>query len=147
VTTTNELDRSDIDLVRTTRRRRAASIGAAAAAALLIWVVAHPIAGIDLIVGSGSAAHAIGPVSVVLVSAVVGAAAAAVAALLARITSRPRRAWFVTSGVLLILSLAGPLGAATIGAGLVLAAMHLVVGATLIVGIGRTLRPGREEQP
>jgi len=41
--------------------------------------------------------------------------------------------------LVLVVSLTGPLGAATADAGLALAAMHLVVGATLVLGIGRTL--------
>lgn len=146
MTTAHDVDHPDLaDVPAGPRIRRTASIGVATAAALLIWVIAHPVAGVDLIVGAGSSARTIGPVPVALTSIVAGLVAAGLAGLLPRVTSRPQRAWFVITVGVLILSLTGPLGAATVGAGLALAAMHLVVGVTLIVGISRTLRPeGRE---
>jgi hypothetical protein len=118
---------------------RAACVLAVTAAALLIWVVADRFAGVDLTVGSGAGAREVGPGAVTVVSGLAGLAAAGLAWLLARLTSRPRRSWTVLASSTLVVSLVGPLGAASPAAGLTLAAMHVVVGATLIVGVGRTL--------
>lgn len=52
--------------------------------------------------------------------------------------------WVIIALVMLVLSLLGPLGAATAGAGVTLAAMHLVVGTTLIFGLGGTLTSERQ---
>jgi hypothetical protein len=135
----SEVTSADIASPGNVRTVRAAAIGAAAVGALLIWVIAHPVAGIDLVEGSGGNAQTIGPAAVLLVSVIVGLAAIGLAALLTRVLDRSRRTWLMIAVLVLVVSLTGPLGAATLGAGLALAAMHLVVGATLIVGIGRTL--------
>jgi hypothetical protein len=118
--------------------RRAAAITLAAAGGLLIWAVADPVAGLDLTVGAGSDARQVGPGAVVTVAVVAGLAAAGLAVLLSR-TAHPRRNWLSAAVAVLIVSLAGPLGAATSQIAVVLAAMHVVVGATLILGIGSTV--------
>jgi hypothetical protein len=122
---------------------RAATVLIAAAGALLVWSVADPLAGVDLTVGTGSSARVIGPGAVALVSALAGLAAVGLAVVLGRLTTRARPIWFTVAVVVLVVSLTGPLGADTLAAGLALAAMHLVVGATLIVGVGRTVSARR----
>ena len=122
---------------------RAAAVLTAIAGALLVWFVADPLAGVDLTVGTGSSARAIGPAAVALVSALAGLAAVGLAVVLGRLAARARPIWFTVAVAVLVLSLTGPLGAVTLGAGLALAAMHLVVGATLIVGVGRTVSTRR----
>jgi hypothetical protein len=122
---------------------RAAAVLTAIAGALLVWFVTDPLAGVDLTVGTGSSARAIGPAAVALVSALAGLAAVGLAVVLGRLAARPRPIWFTVAVAVLVLSLTGPLGAVTLGAGLALAAMHLVVGATLIVGVGRTVSTRR----
>jgi hypothetical protein len=129
---------------RNVRGRRTITIATAAVSGLLIWTLAVPLLDIDLIVGSGE--RKVGPGAVATAAIIVGLAAVGLAELLARITSRPRRVWLITAGVLLVASLIGPLGAETAGAATTLVAMHLAVGATLILGIGGMLAP-REQVP
>ena len=112
------------------------AIAGAAVAALAIWVVAVPIARLDLTVGSGATARTVGPVSVVVVALLAGGLAWALLALLDRRLRHGRRAWRVTAWTLLALSLLGPVGmGATAGVVVSLVAMHLAVGATLILGL------------
>jgi hypothetical protein len=117
----------------------------AAVGGLLVWTVADPIAGVDLTVGSGSSAQQIGPGAVVVVGLLAGVAAAVLSVLVGRSASKPRLFWTIAAVVVLALSLIGPLGAATFGAGLALVVMHLVVGGTLILGIGSTMAREPEE--
>ena len=123
----------------TSTTRRSASTAAAACGALLIWLVCDPLAGVDLSVGSGSSVRTVGPAAVTGASLLAGLAATGLAALLTRATARPRRNWLIAAGVVLAVSLLGPLGARSAGAGTALIAMHLAVGAILIVGIRGTL--------
>jgi hypothetical protein len=88
----------------------------------------------------------VGPGAVAVVSGLAGLAAGGLAVLLTRLTARARSIWHVVAVVILVLSLTGPLGAASASAGVTLTAMHLVVGATLIVGIGRTVSARRLSQ-
>jgi Family of unknown function (DUF6069) len=122
---------------------RAVPVLAAVVGALLIWAVADPLAGVDLSVGTGSSAKAVGPGAVTIVSLLAGLAAVGLATLLARVTPRPRRTWSLVAVSTLVLSLVGPLGAASPAAGVSLGAMHLVVGATLVLGVGRTIEARR----
>lgn len=111
----------------------------AAVVALAIWVVAVPIAGLDLTVGSGATARNVGPVSVVVVALLAGGLAWALLALLGRRLRHGRRAWRVTAWTLLALSLLGPVSmGATAGVVVTLVAMHLAVGTTLILGLAPT---------
>jgi hypothetical protein len=120
------------------RTRRWIWIAIAAAAGLAVWTLAVPLAGVDLTVGSGAAAQTVGPVAVVTVSLVTGAAAWALLAFLQARFRHGRRAWQIIAGVVLVLSLLGPAGMGASGAALaVLIAMHLAVGAVLILGLPR----------
>jgi hypothetical protein len=116
------------------------AIAGAAVAALAIWAIAVPIAGLDLMVGSGATARTVGPVSVVVVALLAGGLAWALLALLGRRLRHGRRAWRVTAWTLLALSLLGPVGmGATAGVVVTLVAMHLAVGTTLILGLASTV--------
>jgi len=161
----------------------------AVAAALVVWVIAVPIAGIELVIpgpsggpgssgssgspgsSGGPAGTAVGPAAIVVTAALATLAAWPVRALfrrrLARPTdptsaepevvraSTPRTAtnlgvaesalsgggrgrpvgWWVTCGVLLVVSLGGPAGAAGLAAAGALAAMHVAVASVIVVGL------------
>jgi uncharacterized protein DUF6069 len=124
-----------------TRGRRAATIAAATIGALLVWVIADPLADVDLTAGSGESLRRIGPAAVVTAAVVAGLAATAPAVLLSRSASRPYRIWLIITVPALIVSLVGPAGAGSGAAVLALAAMHVVVGGILILGLGSTLSP------
>lgn len=125
---------------------RVLAAGTAAAAALVGWVVAGPIAGVDLAVRIGSAATApqhIGLASVLVVSLLAAMAAWGMLAVLERRTKHGRRIWTVLALVLLVFSLSGPLtGGITVAAKVALALLHLTVAAVLIPMLLRT-RPTR----
>lgn len=119
------------------RSRRWIGLFSATAAGAVLWLLAVPVAGIDLDV----AAVPGGPsddMTVSLASVVVSASAASVLgwillALLERWTRRGRMIWTWVAAVAAILSIAGPLTmAASVAAGVVLAGMHLVTAAVLI---------------
>lgn len=122
------------------RRARGLSVLAATGVALVAWAVEVPAAGVDLRVrmSTGHTQH-IGPASVVIMTLLIGLAAwAALAGLQKAFGPRHgRTVWTVVAGVVLLLSLAGPLGAVTTGAVLALLALHLLVGGTLIAGLRR----------
>ncbi|MBA2953131.1 hypothetical protein GON03_02330 [Nocardioides sp. MAH-18] len=107
----------------------------AAGVAAGIWWLATGAASVDLRVGSGSDAREIGLGSVVLTALVVTLAAAGLLRVLERRTRHGVAIWTWASVVVLALSLAGPLGATTGAAGSCLAAMHLAVGAVVVVGL------------
>ncbi|ADL46817.1 DUF6069 family protein [Micromonospora aurantiaca] len=121
------------------RRDRLLTVFAATAAALLGWVVAVPIAGVELIARSGSTDQRVTPVAVVVSTLLAGLAGWALLALLERLTARARTVWTVVAGLVLLVSLLGPLGGGVGGAAtLTLVALHLVAGAVLITGLRRT---------
>jgi hypothetical protein len=125
----------------TTARRtgRAITVVAAAAGALLLWTVDGPWAGLDLAIRQGDATRHIGPATVAFTALVAALAAWGLLALLERTVRRPVRTYRIIASILLILSLAGPLGSGVdTGSRLVLLAMHVTVGAALIIGL-----PGR----
>jgi purine-cytosine permease-like protein len=102
----------------------------ATALALAIWVLAVPVAGLDLV--AGTPPQTVGAVSVVVATLVVTLAAWGVRTLLRR---RSTAAWWLTCTIVLALSLLGPLGGASPAATGTLAAMHLGVGAVIAVGL------------
>lgn len=123
----------------TTTRRRWLIVPASAVAAVIVWTVAVPIAGVDLEAKTGSQVQHVGMASVIAVSLVVAVLATLVRIALARaMRARPgrgSRAWLIIASVVLLVSLAGPAGAVTASAAWSLAALHLVVGGLLIVGL------------
>jgi len=108
----------------------------------LVWVLAVPAGGVHLEVGQGDRTRTVGLPSILVVSAV----AVLVGALSRRVLARRRRgvvAWNVLAVLVLLVSLAGPAGAATPGALLALTALHLVVGTVVLAGQRWTAGPAR----
>ena len=134
---------NDMKQIKTTSTVRRAGRGVAvvggAASALILWAVNDPWGGIDLAVRQGGTVQHVGPATVAITALIAGLAAWALLAVLERTVRRPARTYRIIASILLVLSLAGPLGS---GVGtsckLVLLAMHLTVGAILIIGL-----PGR----
>lgn len=112
---------------------------------MIVWIVAVPVAGVDLEAKAGGAVQHVGIAAVIAVSLVVAVLAMVVRLALARaMRARPgrgARAWVIVASVVLLVSLAGPAGAVTASAGWSLAALHVVVGGLLIAGL-RTSDPG-----
>jgi hypothetical protein len=108
----------------------------AAVAAAVVWVGAT-VTGVDVAVGSGSSARGVGLVSVVVTALVVSVAGAGLLRVLERRTQRARRVWTGIASAVWVVSLVGPTGARSMSAGLTLAALHLVVGAVVIIGLRR----------
>jgi len=110
---------------------------AVAAAVLLVGTAL----GVDPEVRTATGTQTVGVVAVIVAALVAGYAAWGVRALLGRLSSRrPRRAegaWLVTCGVVLLVSLLGPLGAVTPVAVVLLVVEHLAVGTTLALGLRR----------
>ena len=104
---------------------------------VLGWLVADPLLGIDLRTGHGAHPTPVGLFATVLVSVLAAAAGLALRRLL-RNRRNPDRAWTVVALVVLAVSLLGPLGATTAGAGVALAGLHLAVGSTIILAVRRT---------
>ena len=132
---------NDIQHTAVRRTGRAITIVAATAGALLLWTVDGPWAGLDLAVRQGDTTRHIGPAAVALTALVAGLAAWGLLTLLERTGRRPVRTYRIIASIVLILSLAGPLGSGVgTSSRLVLLAMHLTVGAALIIGL-----PGRRD--
>ncbi|MFI6075665.1 DUF6069 family protein [Actinoplanes sp. NPDC051343] len=130
---------NDIQHTAVRRTGRAITIVAAAAGALLLWTVDGPWAGLDLAVHQGDTTRHIGPAAVALTALVAGLAAGGLLTLLERTVRRPVRTYRIIASIVLILSLAGPLGSGVgTSSRLVLLAIHMTVGAALIIGL-----PGR----
>jgi lysylphosphatidylglycerol synthetase-like protein (DUF2156 family) len=128
--------------VRRTRAVRVLAVLGAVAAATAVWAAAVPLAGAELTARVNGAPQPIGPGAVIAVSLLAGLAGWALLAALERFARRPRRTWTVTAIVVLALSLAGPLGAgAPAATTVVLAGMHLAVGAALIPALRHSARP------
>lgn len=129
----------------TVHRTRALAVLAAAALAVVIWLIAVPLLGADLLVEDRSGKPVeigIGPV--LLFSLGAGLAGWGLLALLERITARAKTVWTVIAVVVLLLSF-GPLTDSSISGGtrLVLGSMHLAVAVVLIPALTRMSGPGR----
>jgi Family of unknown function (DUF6069) len=109
----------------------------AAAAAALVWACARA-AGLHLEVTSGSGTTEVNLVSVVVTTMVVAIAGAGLLRVLERRTTRALRVWTIVAVTVWALSLLGPLSATRPVTGLVLAGMHLLVGAVVVLGLRRT---------
>ena len=121
------------------RRTRALAVVAATAATFTVWTIAHPVAGVDLVVDSGSGPATVTPSAVVLATVVAGLAAWAVLAVAERRLRRAAAVWSGVAGAVLLISLLGPIGSAVgAGATAALLAMHLVTGAVLIPLLARS---------
>ncbi|WP_329000574.1 DUF6069 family protein [Kribbella sp. NBC_00709] len=123
-------------------RSRLAVVGVAAAAALAGWAILGPLAGLTLEARQGGVQH-IGAISVVVATIVVAFAAWGLLAILERRTQRragwARDTWTVIATIVCVLSLGSPLtNGIGLGAKLGLASLHLIVGATVVIGLRRT---------
>lgn len=98
--------------------------------AVAIWVLAVPVAGVDL--AAGRPPQTIGVAAVVATALVATLGAWGVRALVRR---RTPVAWWLTCGIVLLVSLLGPLGATSPAAMGTLLALHLTVGTILAVGL------------
>jgi hypothetical protein len=129
----------------------------AIAVTLVQWALVTRVAGVDLLVRAGTAAgpagpggpggpsgrgevvQQVGPGSVAAATLVAGLAGWGLLFLLRRCTRHPARWWTVAATALLLLSLAGPLAAASsLAAGLSLAGLHLLAAAVLVPGLNRS---------
>lgn len=123
---------------------RALTVAGAAVAALLVWSIAVPVAGVELLARSGSGTQEVGGGQVLVVTGIVGLAGWALLEVLERRAQNPIRTWTIAALTVLALSLVGPLGASTSGAALSLLALHLVTAAVLIIGLRRSATRGRD---
>lgn len=96
------------------------------------------VAGVDPAVRSGQNSYHVGLVSVLVTAAVVSVAGLGLLRFLERRDAHALRTWTLLAGLVWATSFLGPLGAADLSSGLVLANLHLVVGAAVIVGARRT---------
>jgi hypothetical protein len=110
----------------------------AAAVAAVVWTVAT-LSGADLQARTGDGLREVGLLDVVVAGLVAGLLGWGVRALLRRLTGDGERTWLVLCGVVLLVSLAGPLGAATREATGFLVAEHVAVGATIALGLRRAV--------
>ncbi len=114
---------------------------AAAVAAGLGWAAAR-LAGVDLAVRAGAGTQHVNLVSAVVTAVVVAMVGGGLLRALERRTPRGRRIWsWLALGVLLV-SLAGPLGARSLAAGAALTGLHVLVGGVVVLAL-RLSRPGR----
>jgi len=133
------------------RRHRLMTVIAATAATFVIWLIAHPVAGIELDMGkeANDPSRTIGAVSVVTVTAIAGLIGWASLEIFERLTARARTRWTACALLALFISFLGPLGAVTTSAAIALLSMHLAAGAILILGLRSTTschEPSSESQ-
>jgi uncharacterized protein DUF6069 len=114
----------------------------AAGAAAVGWAAAHS-AGIELAVRSGTATTHVGLASAVAVALIAAIAGAVLLRLLERRETWGLRVWTAVAGAVWLVSLSGPFGALTVWAGLVLAGLHLAVGAVVFFGLRYAHAPRR----
>jgi hypothetical protein len=106
----------------------------AAVAAGLGWAAAR-LAGVDLVVRTGSGNQHVGVISALVTAVVAVMAAGGLLRVLERRTPRGRRIWvWVACGVLLLSLVMGPTAARTLAAGLALAGLHVLVAVVILVG-------------
>ncbi|GHJ53801.1 hypothetical protein Nm8I071_31080 [Nonomuraea sp. TT08I-71] len=123
------------------RRDRALAVLAATAATLAVWTASVPVAGVDLAVRSGGTEQSVTPAAVGVSTLLAGLAGWALLALLERFTARARAVWTGAAGLVLLLSLLGPVGGGVgAAATLTLVALHLAAGAVLVPLLRRTAR-------
>ncbi|MEV5766472.1 DUF6069 family protein [Micromonospora sp. NPDC052213] len=123
-------------------RDRALGVLLAVLAAVLVWVVAAPVAGVDLeaTLAEGEPPMKIGLGAVIASSLLTSLLGWGLLALLERVTRHGLRIWVIVAAVFTLLSLAGPTAADSGGAMVALALMHVAVGAVLIAAMVRSAR-------
>jgi hypothetical protein len=129
----------DVRPVRVEGRSRLAVIGVTVVTSLALWALLAPVAGIELEAEQGTRLIHVGAGSVFFASAAMAFAGWGLLAILERRTLNARNVWTILAVTACILSLGSPLvGGIGVGAKLGLAAFHLLVGATVILGLRRT---------
>ncbi|SKC42794.1 DUF6069 family protein [Krasilnikoviella flava] len=114
-------------------RPRTVVVGAVLTGALVFRI--GTALGVDPQVRAGSGTLEVTISAVIAASLTAALAGWGVRALLLRRRNGGRAAWLVLSGAVLLVSLLGPLGAATAGAILLLLLEHLAVGAVIALGL------------
>ena len=124
----------------TAPRPRLAADGAVALVAMLaasvVWAVAKA-AGLDLEVHSGSGTNEVTIVPVIVTPMLATVVGVGLLHFLQRRTTRALRVWTIIAAVVWALSFLGPLSATRAATGLVLATIHLLVGAVVVIGVRR----------
>lgn len=106
---------------------------------LLTWTALVQVAGVDLVVDTGTGARPVGPVAVLVAAAVATLGAVGLARLLRR-GSNVRRRFLIWTLLATALSLVGPTGAAeSTAAVLGLVALHLSVAVPVIATVAARL--------
>ena len=119
----------------------ALAVAAAVGAAVLTWVVAAPLLGVDLRVGTEGADRTVGVGSVVAAAAGAGVLGWALLVLLVRSVPRAGAVWRAAAVAVLLLSLGGPVAMGTGTASVVvLLVLHAVVAAVLVALLPRAVR-------
>lgn len=120
---------------------RPGAVGAVAlvamVAASVMWTCAT-IAGPDLEVHSGSGTRQVTLVPVIVTPMLATILGTSLLRFLERRTTRALRVWTIIAVMVWVVSFLGPLSATRPATGLVLATIHLVVGAVILFGIRRT---------
>jgi hypothetical protein len=119
------------------RLRRLTVLAGAVVAAVLLWALFTALTGDLLVHRAGQAPLRVTAPAVLATALVVGLAAWGTLALAERLLRRPVRTWRIVAAVVLLLSLAGPLGGVDAGTKLALATLHATVGAILIAALPR----------
>ena len=124
---------------------RLAAVALGVLAAVAVWIVSEWVFGVDVREPAfgAEAPRDVSAGQIVAASVVAGLAAWLALALLERLTRHARAAWVALASLVLAVSLGAPLTGRGIDGGsrLVLALLHLSVGALLIVLLARTSRP------
>jgi len=129
----------DVRPIRVEDRSRLAVVGVTVAAALALWAILAPVAGVELEAMQGTRQIHVGPGSILFASAAMSLAGWGLLAFLERRTPNARKVWTILAVAACILSLGSPLVSGIgVGAKLSLAALHLIVGATVVLGLRRT---------
>lgn len=119
------------------RIRRAATILVAVLVALLDWIVCSQLIGLHLMVDQGAGPTLVSPVQIVAAPILSGLTGWGLLAILERISpQRSARIWMIIAIVIAVLSCWSPLMMAlSVPTAVALASMHILVGATLIIGM------------
>lgn len=145
--TTDQVSTRTIPAVESPRRRRLMAVVAAVGAALATFAMIEGVADVDLQTpGFGlNEAQDLAFPAVLMASALAGATAWGLLALLERWTSRPRRYWTIVVTVGFLISIGGPMSGTGISQSnrLLLVLLHAVVAVVLIPLLYRTARPER----
>ena len=125
---------------------RALAVAVTVAAAALVWLVGEPLLGNDLVVEQpGQAPLDLGLAAFVIITLGASLAGWAVLALLEKVTRYGRRIWTGLAVAVVVVSFLPLLSAQmSTGSAVVLAIVHLVVGAVLVPLLLRVPRGGDE---